>query len=179
MSHISEYMWLETDTNAHSFISDYTVATGTPNKIIYSAPVGKLSVIMSWNIVIEASGTVDSGAYGDKLALVDGLAFELANSGGVIGTLTNGLPIKTNGDYARYAQDVTPLTFGTGNTFVKIYHRFPIPLILNGDDGEYLQIPLTDDFSGLISHTFYVQGLSIPNTTAYRNRIHTQYMVDK
>jgi len=157
------------------FIQNYATVA---DYAVIAPPADSLFLIHSINIAIECSVIAPgSGQYGNVTALTNGLAFEIADGTGLIATLTNGQPIKVNGDYARYSATVDALTFGNGNTFVKVAHVFPVPLLLDGAEGQYFRISLHDDFSGLVSHTFYVNGTSMPSNVKSKSRIHTKYLI--
>lgn len=74
-------------------------------------------------------------------------------------SLTNGIPIKTNGDIGRYCYDVDLKSWGSGNEFIQARWSFdkagsPIYLAAN----HKLSITLNDDCSGLLEHYFMIQG---------------------
>ncbi len=83
------------------------------------------------------------------------------DAGGVVKDLTDGLPIKSNAAWGRVCYDIDISTFGTGDNFVECRWTFAKSgkfLELNGQAGEWLEAYLSDDLSGLVSHTFMVQG---------------------
>jgi len=156
-----------------SHIGDYSI---TPRTISYTAPAGYIAIIQKLSIAIEDIGAPDSGKYGNALVLTNGISMGISDVDGLIGNLTNGTPIKTNGDYVRYAQSVEPISFGAGNTFVKVYHQFESPIILEGDRQEKLFFELADNFTGLVSHTFYISGILVKRTTTTSRMIYERYL---
>ena len=113
-------------------------------------------------IFIKDTQGIDADKYGNGITLANGIEVEhIASDGATVkDDLTGGLPIKSNGDWARLCYDVQLLEFGTGNEIVSVrwtLEKTGKPLILG--PGEYLRFTLSDDFSGLIEHTFNVQGL--------------------
>ena len=76
--------------------------------------------------------------------------------------LCDGIPIKSNGGFGRYCYDVRPETSGAGDEFWGVRWTFA----KSGDSlyvpaGWRLSITLSDDFSGLVDHTFMVQGKTV------------------
>lgn len=96
-------------------------------------------------------------------ALTNGIAIRTRTQAGDTVSLTNGVNIKSNGDWARYCYDVSFSEFASGENFVDVRWTFAKagqPIILNGLASERLEVVLQDDLTGLVSHTFMVQGSS-------------------
>lgn len=63
---------------------------------------------------------------------------------------------------AAMCYDVQLLAWGSGNDLVAARWTFANsgrPLVLRGNDGDRLELILRDDFTGLISQTFMIQGV--------------------
>lgn len=171
---LSTFLKDEATLTESNHIGDYSL---TPRYIVHTPPAGHVSLVMKMSIVIEDAGTLDSGQYGNKVALENGVEIGIKNDDGIIGKFTNGLPIKTNGDYSRYAESVTEISFGSGNQFLKIFHEFSAPIILEAEEkNESLYILLNDDFTGIIKHTFYVTGITVTANAMNRRLIQEKYM---
>ena len=70
-------------------------------------------------------------------------------------------PLLSNGDWAGQCFDYNYITFGTGDEIGVVRWTFANsgqPIIVKFNHGEYLEVYLNDDFSGLTHHRFTVQG---------------------
>jgi hypothetical protein len=80
-----------------------------------------------------------------------------------IDDLTEGFPIKSNGDWAGLCYDADVKSWrtgGAGDEFLVVRYTFTRmggPITLASDD--QLAIDFSDDFTGLIKHTFMFQGV--------------------
>lgn len=73
--------------------------------------------------------------------------------------LTDNLPITNNAGWGDLCYDVDLKSWGPGNEFILVRWTFGqsgSPLALNA--GQKLIVVLNDDFTGLVSHKFMVQG---------------------
>lgn len=117
-------------------------------------------------VSIEDEGPADAGSYGNAIDLINGIQVQIRNNSGVLIDLTDGSPIFTNSHWARYTYDVRSSSFGAGGMGMGLNYVFArwsflaagIALRLRGDQNERLSVILNDDFSGLVSHRFVVQG---------------------
>ena len=112
-------------------------------------------------VMIEDAGAFDSGLYGNGIVLTNGIRVYLKNSLNVVMEEFTGFPILTNGDWAGHCHDHEHHSFGSGNEVVSVRWTFDKsgqPLTVNFGAGEYLEVYLNDDFSGLVKHRFSVQG---------------------
>lgn len=170
------------DANIKSFIGDYSV---TPETAIYQPAANEIALIFSMNISIEDTGAPDSGKYGNNIVLTNGITFKktvdpTGSNRTVEDDLTNGSSVKTNGDYARYTRDVTPLTFGTGNTFVNVSHSFKdtsAPVLLHGSDNDRFEVGFSDSFVGLVSHTIYLSGVILADNKSTRSIVNREFLL--
>jgi len=132
----------------------------TPASFKLKHSVGRAS-IERMIVMIEDEGVVDSGKYGNGLTLVNGVRVYLKNASGEVIEEYTTFPIKSNGDWAGHCHDLTRHAWGGGNEIESIRWTFSKsgqPILIDFYLGEYLEVYLNDDFSGLVSHYFNVQG---------------------
>lgn len=115
-------------------------------------------------VLIGDVGAPDADSYGNNITISPGLTVTVVEGTGagatVLHTLTD-VAITTNSGWSSYAYDVAVDDFGTGEDFVKVrwtFSKFGKPLCLDGRRGQALRISLFDDYSGLTSHRFVVEG---------------------
>ena len=142
------------DTEA---IGDYSVVA-TSFKITDTTGWGSIERLI---VMIEDTGSFDSGLYGNGLGLTNGIRVYVKNvSDEVLQELTS-FPILTNGDWAGHCHDFNHFNWGSGNEVASIRWTFSKsgqPALIKFDHGEYLEVLLNDDFSNLVKHRFTVQG---------------------
>ncbi len=126
-------------------------------------------------IVIEDTGPMDSGAYGNNIALTVGIDSGIMINGTKVLSFTDGINIKTNGGYAGLAGTLTISKFGSGNEYVKYQHVLPKPVILDGNLIQEIYLSLNDDFTGLASHRFYVTSGNYENDVHNRTVLKERY----
>ncbi len=158
------YRFLDTNgdgSGAKSAIGDYSAGTGTPTAFKIVPPSTDLFTLSRVIVQIRDTGTIAAEEYGALPELSVGVVLRVMDAGGVVKDLTDGLPIKSNAAWGRVCYDIDISTFGTGDNFVECRWTFAKSgkfLELNGQAGEWLEAYLSDDLSGLVSHTFMVQG---------------------
>lgn len=143
-------------------IGNYSDAGDGVTEFKITPAAGEIFEINRMIISLSDVGSLDSDSYGNGITLTNGISVVLGNDTGVLYTLTNGDPIKTNSNWGHLCYDVNVLEFGQGNehlvvrwTFTKGYGG---PFTLDGDHGDYLAVILNDSFVGLTEHRFHVQG---------------------
>lgn len=117
-----------------------------------------------YRMVISAEDTngMQAQEYGNLgAALTNGVTIVHDDGSMTITNLTP-TPIKTNALWGSYCYDVDVKSWGSGNELLVVRWTFsksgaPITLANN----ERLVVGLNDDFSGLISHGFMVQGQKV------------------
>lgn len=113
---------------------------------------------------VRATNCNSSLQYGNLTALSNGveIAVKTSTTGATILDLTDGVPIRANADWARFAGiDIVQGVYSTGDEYLSILTRFDLadaPLRLQGTANEYLTVRLGDDFSGLTDHRFFAYG---------------------
>lgn len=142
-----------------NFIGDYSLE---PIIARYTAPYDML--ISHINIVVEDVGKMDSGKYGNNITLTNGIKCQLENDRGeMTASLINGGLIYTNADYARYAEELKLVNWGSGNEIMVVhfefYNQWGTPIYLA--KGHSLIAILNDDFTGLVSHEFSLRGKKV------------------
>ncbi len=145
-------------TGEKNAIGDYSSA----EQIFFIQPsdIGTLRITRLM-ISIEDAGPIDAGAYGNGIDLVNGIQLQVRDNSGVLNDLTDGVPIFTNAHWGRYTYDIKESSFGMGANYVLARWSFiksGITIRLQGVENERLTMVLNDDFSGLVSHRFLVQG---------------------
>jgi len=113
-------------------------------------------------VYVEDAGGFDAGAYGNSVVLTNGISVEVVTHDGTQHIdLTDGLPIKTNAHWSRLCYDVNYIDYGTGNNAIAVRWTFAksgAPLYL--PIGYKLVVNVSDTLTGLVDHTFMVQGVS-------------------
>ena len=147
-------------------IGDFSV---TPDDFFYEIPSGKTFLLKTLVIYIEdGNNSFQSGDYGGISALTNGIDI-LISIDGVESSILAGVFIKKNTDFSKHGSPLVPLTFGTGNesgmSKVNIVELAGVMIPLNGDNAtpDRIIVRVSDDFSGLIDHSFKVLGPLIDN----------------
>ena len=132
----------------------------------YAGPVeGKYWHIERMLIFIEDAGAGTISQYGSATALTNGLTLDVRQggpSGPSVLDLTDGAPVKSNGDWAHHCYDISLSAPGSGNGVVLVRWTFGksgAPLILSGARNEKLVLENNDQLNVLIKHTAIIQGV--------------------
>jgi hypothetical protein len=141
-------------------LGDYSV---TPDDI-YIEPPDTWNYYISRMIVTVVDGTLNNADLYGGLggALSNGISVLKTSGATTLSDYTDGLPVKTNGNWATLCHDVTVHTgFANGNDYQTI--RWTLArsggiVMLRSAFSERLVVRVNDDFSGLVSHLFMVQG---------------------
>tara|TARA_R110000796_G_scaffold251769_1_gene383934 strand:- start:1886 stop:2467 length:582 start_codon:yes stop_codon:yes gene_type:complete len=131
-------------------------ATATP--FFITPGVGEVYDITRLIVYIEDSSGMDNAKYGNIAALTNGITINSV-VGGVTDDMTDGLAIKTNGQWKRVCYDQHIDSTGAGNDSCAARWTFSasgVPIRLSY--GDTLSVVCHDDFTGLIDHTFKIQG---------------------
>jgi len=127
------------------------------------APLAGESKILVERVLISVrdTGTFDTNAYGNGIALTNGIGMALhrASDDAVLIDLLGGYPIKTNGDWAAACYDMNVATYGSGDQVMSIRWTFSktgVPLVVKS--GEYLGVTIADDLTALSHQRFFFQG---------------------
>jgi hypothetical protein len=158
------YRFLDTvgdGSGTKNAVGDYSAGTGTPTSFKIVPPSGELYTLSRVIVQIRDSGLISAEGYGGLAALTNGVELRVRDGAGTVLDLVNGLPVKSNAGWGSFCYDVALTEFGAGDNFVQVRWTFSKSgkaLELNGDEGEYLEAYLSDDLTGLVGHTFQVQG---------------------
>lgn len=114
-------------------------------------------------ISIEDESGIKSGLYGSIAALPNGITISIVDDSGTLVDLTDGVPIKTNGQWGQLCYDVDLKSWSASPTNEMLLVRFTFTRMgqdirLSGEHSARLNVNLNDNFTGLISHRFLVQG---------------------
>lgn len=134
----------------------------TPEIFYIQPPAGRTYVLHRLLVHVVDSGTFDSGSYGNGITLSNGVVIRVSDDEGVLHTLTAQDPIITNTDWEAHCYDAQPSAYGLGNESLSArwtFTRDGAPIVLRGSKNERLEVYLSDDFSGLVKHTFKVAGI--------------------
>jgi len=135
----------------------------TPFRFYAEAQAGQILRIARLLVHIEDATVWSAANYGNlAAALTVGITVHTEDSSGAtIIDLTNGDPVKSNADWGKFCYDVSYVAFGAGNDFLQARWTFTKSgqyIRLDGDTGDNLAVVLNDNFSGLVTHKFLVQG---------------------
>lgn len=143
---------------------------GSSTAIPYFAgpPDGRFWHVYRLIMFIEDVGAPTSAKYGAAPALTNGLNLnvKLGSGGASILDLTDGAPIKNNGDWAHHCHDVVLDEPGAGNGIVTARWTFShsgAPLVLAGNRTEVLELTNNDQLNVLVLHTAIIQGVESDN----------------
>ncbi len=147
-------------TGVKNAIGDYSAS---PVDFKYTRPKGSEGDLFINSLVIHLQSPVKINAqgYGASMApLINGIQLFAENSSTVtIHDFTSGIPIKTNSDWNRFGGKTNVDPYSGGDYFFKASFRAvppaePFFLIPEHSIG----LTLNDDFTGLINHTFFIEG---------------------
>lgn len=118
-----------------------------------------------YNMIISKRGAgltsiTDIDQFGDQSALAKGISIYIERDGVVFKDLTDGNPIKRNGDWAEHTAEITDLPiyqFGFRFSVNWIFNTPNIPERLIGNDK--LVVEINDNLSTINSLTFKVNGI--------------------
>ncbi len=161
-THLSRYL---TDTGelggTIEAIGDYSAGQA----FFITAPVGFVCHIHRMIVQIEDGANFGADEYGKLTKLTNGIEVKLYNEDGTERVnLTAGEAIVDNAHWSHLTSDYHEISHGTGNDFITCDWDFfvstGIPLDLNA--GDHFDVELNDNMTGLVSHTFHVQGTIFP-----------------
>lgn len=141
-------------------VGDYSSAK---QEFCLQPPDGEIWELARMLIMIQAATTIAPDKYGDLTALTNGICLKVFRDGTELLDLTT-VPIKNNASWGQYCFDVQEHDYGIGgaNNFILARWSFSKsgrPIYLDGSQLDRIALVLNDDFSGLIVHSFNVQGV--------------------
>lgn len=116
--------------------------------------------------LIRCSGQLRADRYGNQPELTNGIRLTIGTGPNLEDELfdaMDGIPVKNNAAWAAMVTSVTEHSFGSGDNFLSV--RWEVgagaqPVVLF--PGIRMSLKFNDDFSGLVSHTFNIQGTFYP-----------------
>ena len=151
------YKYLRNVGGDISATGDYSV---TPSTFYLQPAAGENYRLIRMIVHIEDSTGMDAVKYGNNITLTNGIQINLIQNGTTI-DLVDTLPIKANGDWAQLCHDAVKIGWGVGNELVTVRWTFTKSnegFRLIGDNEDKFEIVLSDDFTGLVHHTFMMEG---------------------
>lgn len=156
---VSRYLDTNGDgTGTKNFIGNHAATTA------FIAPAaGQIFRIARLIVSIEDGTGIKSGLYGALTALPNGVTITEVDDSGTLVDFTDGVPIKTNGQWGQLCYDVDLKSWSASPTEEMVLVRYTFMragqyVRLIGDNGGQLQVNLNDNFTGLLSHRFMAQG---------------------
>jgi len=136
--------------------------SATPQTFKIICPPGKGYRLGTFLVHLQGNTSFPLNGYANiPGGLINGWTMQLFTNG-VVTQMLDGEPIKTNSSLERLSPAISrPAFSGAGDALAAPISigQFELPLYI--DPGDYLQITLNDDFTGLTSQHFIVQGFSI------------------
>ena len=135
----------------------------TPQDFKIAPAAGEIFAIHRCIITIQDVGTFEAANYGGKAPsapLVNGIILEVRNASGLLYPLTAG-PVTVNQQWFWHCFDAHMYEFPNqagSMTMRWTFAKSGRPVVLKGDDGEYLRAEMNDDLTFLTGHFFLVQG---------------------
>jgi hypothetical protein len=128
---------------------------------VLSPPADKVYLVTKFVALIEDNGSFDLQSYGNSPALENGVSLQARfENGKQLISYTNALPVRKNVDWYRFCS-VETTNFLIGNNILQAtldFTQTENALRLEGSKNESLVVVLQDDFSGLVSQTFFAMG---------------------
>ena len=132
-------------------------------------PASTIYRIARMIVSAEDASTMQAQEYGNLgAALGTGIEVRVQNDSGTVIDLTDSATVQTNAHWGRLCYDADVKSWGAGNELLVVRWTFAksgVPLRLDGDANERLEVVLNDDLRGLISHYFLVQGYTEDTAT--------------
>jgi len=140
-------------------ISDYS---STPGILRIAPGAGEVFRIARLIVSIEDTAGFAATGYGDVAGeLTNGITVRVHDGTSLLMDLTDGVPLVSNADWSARCYDADVKTWGSGNDLLAVRWTFTKSgqyIRLDGDESEEFQVYLNDDFTGLVSHRFLIQG---------------------
>lgn len=161
-----KFLTMDGDGATKNANGDYS-AQGLGEKCFFiQPPAGQIYRITRMMVLVrDGRANFRPDHYGELPELANGIQVKV--TGGinqdVLVDLTDGLPVKTNGNWGKvcYDSEIYPSEQGTDDSYLKVrwtFERAGYPIRLVGDNSERLGVFLSDDLSDLVEHHFHIQG---------------------
>jgi hypothetical protein len=151
-------------TGTNQATGDYTVATGTPTRFYIEVPAGQSYDLHVLYVSISDDNGMLASEYGNlNTVLANGITLDVRDENDtVILDMMAGHPVTTNGEWGDHTGNTELQDWGSGNDYVFSRWNF---LITGGSlflpEGWNLGISFTDNFTGMVEHTFKLAGHKI------------------
>lgn len=133
---------------------DYSV---TPGRAYYAPGAGEVRLCARLIIELEDAPNMRAEHYGTTGApLANGITIAYQSQGEAEQLLTPEAIVK-NGDWLALCYEARIAAWGAGNEILAASLCMladGVPIYLDGDEGDYLEVNLNDDLSGLVEHRF-------------------------
>ena len=154
------------DTNGDGSGTTNAIGDYDPTAEIFyiQPPAGTVYRIARMIVHAEDGPSMTAEEYGNLgSALTNGIAVRVQDDSGTIVSLTDDFLIKSNAHWAAMCFDADVKTWGVtpSNELLAVRWTFTKAgqyIRLDGDNNERLEVLLNDEFDGLVSHYFFVQG---------------------
>ena len=149
------------DTNGDGTGSTNAAVDGSTTPVVFKYTATKRQCINRLIVGIEDNSNITADGYGGLSQLSNGITGGLYNSGGTdYGIWASGLAVHSVAEWGFLCYDVAEHTYGSGNNFVVVRWTFSnsgSPIYMNV--GDEFRIYINDNLSGLVAHSFHIQGL--------------------
>lgn len=139
-------------SDAGSGATEFTIEPGA----------GEIFRITRMIVHISDEGVINTADKYGNIDLTNGIAFTSKTTHHPTEEdLLGGLPIMTTWDWGRYCYDVSGTDYTTNLNVFQARWTFAKAgqlVRLVGDNSDFIKITLNDDFSGLVDHSFQIQG---------------------
>lgn len=146
-------------TGSTSFTGNYSA---TETRFRMQAQEGESIEVHRLLVFVEDS-KINADDYGAIAAgLTNGIALDIRTGSTIAADLTAGHPVQTSADWGRFCYDVDSKAWGAGNEFLVArwtFERHGEPIVLRGSTFDRLVISCKDNLTGLVEHSFSVQGI--------------------
>lgn len=143
-------------TGTKNAIGDYS----TPTDFYIAAGASENLEIERMIVHIRDAAPLSAEKYGGLAELTNGIEVKVKESDDtVLLDMTDNTPIKSNAAWGRLCYDEDDSGYGSGDDFIKVRWTFAksgSPVYLKYTDK--LVVTISDDLTGLVAHTFMVQG---------------------
>jgi hypothetical protein len=156
------YRFLDTNGDGTGTkVATGSYSPGTPGIFFIKPPAGQTYRLERMIVSIRDNAGMSGEKYGGLAELANGIIVRAQNDSGTVLDLTDGLPVKANSHWGRLCYDVAINVFSVGDNFVEVrwsFFKSGYELTIGGNENERFEVVCRDDLSGLVDHTFMIQG---------------------
>lgn len=151
------------DTNGDGSGTENMVGNHAATDIYIEPAAEQVFYVARLIISIEDAAGFKAGLYGSLATLPNGILIREEDDAGVVTDFTDGVAIKTNGQWGQICYDTQLLSWSASPTEELLVVRYTFDrsgrgVYLDAAEGGKLVVKLNDNFTGLISHRFLAQG---------------------